>query len=71
MYVNNEVGAVQPVDEIARIVKEHNPNTIFPCGCDSGLWKIPDLSEERGYRSSVGQRTQDSRAERNRIFICQ
>lgn len=29
MYVNNEVGAVQPVNEIARIVKEHNPNTIF------------------------------------------
>lgn len=29
MYVNNEVGAVQPVDEIARIVKEHNPTTIF------------------------------------------
>ena len=29
MSVNNEVGAVQPVDEIARIVKEHNPNTIF------------------------------------------
>ena len=29
MCVNNEVGAVQPVDEIARIVKEHNPNTIF------------------------------------------
>ena len=29
MYVNNEIGAVQPVDEIARIVKEHNPNTIF------------------------------------------
>ena len=29
MYVNNEVGAVQPVGEIARIVKEHNPNTIF------------------------------------------
>ena len=29
MYVNNEVGAVQPVDEIAKIVKEHNPNTIF------------------------------------------
>ncbi len=29
MYVNNEVGAVQPVDEIARIVKEYNPNTIF------------------------------------------
>ena len=29
MYVNNEVGAVQPVDEIAKIIKENNPATIF------------------------------------------
>ena len=29
MYVNNEVGAVQPVDEIAKIIKENNPGTIF------------------------------------------
>lgn len=29
MYVNNEIGAVQPVDEIARIIKENNPKTLF------------------------------------------
>lgn len=29
MYVNNEIGAVQPIDEIARIIKEHNPKTLF------------------------------------------
>jgi len=29
MYVNNEMGAVQPIEEIARIIKEKNPKTIF------------------------------------------
>ncbi|MDO4267619.1 MAG: cysteine desulfurase family protein [Eubacteriales bacterium] len=29
MYVNNEVGAVEPVEEIARIVKERNPAALF------------------------------------------
>ena len=29
MYVNNEIGAVQPIDEIARIVRENNPGTLF------------------------------------------
>lgn len=29
MYVNNEVGAVEPVEEISRIVKAKNPNTLF------------------------------------------
>lgn len=29
MYVNNEIGAVQPVEEISRIVKENNPATLF------------------------------------------
>lgn len=29
MYVNNEIGAVQPVEEIARMIKEKNPKTIF------------------------------------------
>lgn len=28
MYVNNEVGAVEPVDEISAIVKKKNPNTL-------------------------------------------
>ena len=29
MYVNNEIGTVEPVAEAARIIKEKNPNTLF------------------------------------------
>ena len=29
MYVNNEVGAVEPVEEISRIIKKKNPKTLF------------------------------------------
>ena len=29
MMVNNEIGALEPVEEAARIIKEKNPNTLF------------------------------------------
>ncbi len=29
MYVNNEIGAVQPVEEIGRVIKERNPRILF------------------------------------------
>ena len=29
MYVNNEIGAVEPVDEISKIIKSKNVNTLF------------------------------------------
>lgn len=29
MYVNNEVGSVEPVEEISRVIKEINPKTFF------------------------------------------
>ncbi len=29
MYVNNEIGSVEPVEEISKIVKKKNPKTIF------------------------------------------
>ena len=29
MYVNNELGAVLPVEEMGRIIKEKNPDTLF------------------------------------------
>ena len=29
MYVNNEIGAVEPVDEISKIIKSKNANTLF------------------------------------------
>lgn len=29
MYVNNEIGAVEPIEEAAKIIKEKNPETLF------------------------------------------
>lgn len=29
MYVNNEIGAVEPIQKIAEIIKEKNPKTLF------------------------------------------
>lgn len=29
MYVNNEIGSVEPVEEISRVIKGKNPNTLF------------------------------------------
>lgn len=29
MYVNNEIGAVEPVEQLSRLVKQKNPNTLF------------------------------------------
>lgn len=29
MYVNNEVGAVEPIEEIGKLIKKKNPNTLF------------------------------------------
>lgn len=41
MLVNNEIGAVEPVKEIGRIVKERNPNTVFHVDAIQGYGKIP------------------------------
>ena len=29
MYVNNEIGAVEPIEEIGHIVKSYNPDIVF------------------------------------------
>ncbi len=39
MYVNNEMGAVQPVDEAVQIVKEFNPNILFHSDAVQGFGK--------------------------------
>ena len=46
MYVNNEVGAVMPVEEIAKLVHEKSPRGSVSCRCDPGVWKIPHLSQK-------------------------
>lgn len=39
MYVNNEVGAVQPIEEAAKIVKAYNPQILFHTDAVQGFGK--------------------------------
>ncbi|WP_339324087.1 cysteine desulfurase family protein [Paenibacillus sp. FSL W8-0194] len=41
MHVNNETGAVQPLEEIGRAVKEANPLTVFHIDGVQGFGKLP------------------------------
>lgn len=41
MYVNNETGAINPVDKIARIIKRKNSPAVFHCDCVQAFGKIP------------------------------
>ena len=69
MMVNNEIGALEPIENAGEIIKNHNPADSISCGCDPGIWKVPDHSETDAYRSAFCQRTQDSWTERHWIFI--
>lgn len=40
MFVNNEVGAIQPVDEAGSIIKQMNPNTLFHVDAVQGFGKL-------------------------------
>lgn len=39
MYVNNEVGSVQPIEEAAKIVKQYNPKILFHSDAVQGFGK--------------------------------
>lgn len=39
MYVNNEIGSLQPIGELGRIIKEHNKNTLFHVDAVQGFGK--------------------------------
>ena len=39
MYVNNEVGAVQPIEEAVRLVKQYNPEILFHTDAVQGFGK--------------------------------
>ena len=41
MTVNNEMGAIEPIEEIGRVVKECNPNTWFHTDAIQAYGKIP------------------------------
>lgn len=48
MYVNNEIGSVQPVEEIARIIKEKNPKTLFHVDAIQAYGKYRIFPERTG-----------------------
>lgn len=48
MYVNNEMGAVQPVDEAAQIVKSYNPSILFHSDAVQGFGKYHIYPKRQG-----------------------
>lgn len=53
MHVNNETGAVQPIEEIGRIIRQH-PQTLFHVDAVQGFGKVPlDLNESGVHLMSV------------------
>ena len=48
MYVNNEIGAVEPVDEISKIIKSKNANTLFHVDAIQAYTKFKINPKTRG-----------------------
>ena len=41
MCVNNEIGAVEPIEEIGKIIKNHDPGILFHTDCIQAFGKLP------------------------------
>lgn len=48
MMVNNEIGAIEPIKEIAKIIKAKNPNTIFHVDAIQAYGKLPIVPKNMG-----------------------
>ena len=48
MYVNNEVGAVQPIQEAARVIKNYNKNILFHVDAVQGYGKYRIFPKREG-----------------------
>lgn len=48
MYVNNEVGTIQPIEQAASIIKKHNSNTLFHVDAVQAFGKIPLVPKLKG-----------------------
>ena len=68
MLVNNEIGAVEPVEEAAKVIKAKNPDTLFHVDAIQAYGKFR-ICEKNGIGSALGEWTQGSNAPKgNRIF---
>ncbi len=48
MYVNNEVGAIEPIADISRVIKEKNPQTIFHVDAIQAYGKLTIRPKKEG-----------------------
>ena len=48
MHINNEIGSVQPIEEIAKIIKKKNPVTLFHVDAVQGFGKIRVYPKKAG-----------------------
>lgn len=48
MYVNNEIGSVQPVEELTKLVKKKNPKTIVHVDAIQAYGKLPVFPRKMG-----------------------
>ena len=48
MYVNNEIGTIEPVEKISRIIKSKNPQTVFHIDAVQAYGKIPFTAASTG-----------------------
>ncbi len=48
MHTNNEVGSLQPVEEAGRLIKNHNPSTLFHVDAVQGYGKWRILPKKNG-----------------------
>lgn len=48
MYVNNEIGTVEPIEAIGRVIKKENPNTLFHIDAVQAYGKIPFSAGKTG-----------------------
>ena len=48
MMVNNEIGAIEPIEEIAKIIKAKNSNTIFHVDAIQAYGKLPIVPKNMG-----------------------
>ncbi|MBQ7960624.1 MAG: cysteine desulfurase [Clostridia bacterium] len=48
MYVNNEIGTVEPVEKIGRIIKSVNPSTVFHIDAVQAYGKMPFTAASTG-----------------------
>ena len=76
MHTNNEIGAVEPIREIAKAHpgdrKAHwrqKSVRSLSCGRGAGLRQSTDLSQEVGRRPALRERPQDPCSQGNRIFV--